>query len=170
MNGNDGIQRGAALSSCGIYRFALWRKWGEGANVTFIMLNPSTADAKVDDATIRRCIGYARAWGYSGISVVNLFAFRATEPADMMKAALPVGYDNDVYLLAAAKASYIHGAPVVCAWGVQGRYRDRDRLVMRQLQEVGIEAECLAVSKDGFPKHPLYLKRDLKPIAYRGRP
>jgi hypothetical protein len=83
--------RGATLSDCGRYRYRLWRRWADGPTVLFVMLNPSTADADVDDPTIRRCIGFARSWGAGALEVVNLYAWRATQPAELKAAVGPVG-------------------------------------------------------------------------------
>src|SRR6185369_17379869 len=93
----------AVISKCGKYRYSLRREWIGGAGtVCFIMLNPSTADASVDDPTIRRCIGFAQRWGYQILEVVNLYAYRATRPRDMFAAADPVGPENEYYLCKAA--------------------------------------------------------------------
>ena len=88
----------AVLSDCGTYRYRLWRKWGCGSPLLFVMLNPSTADAEVDDATIRRCLGFADAHGFGELEVVNLYAYRATDPADLKRAGYPVGPDNDAHI------------------------------------------------------------------------
>ena len=89
----------AVLSPCGAYRYLLTRRFGPGKKLaTFVMLNPSTADAERDDATIRKCVGFARSWGCAGLQVVNLFAFRATDPTDLRMADDPVGPENDVWL------------------------------------------------------------------------
>ena len=75
-------RKSATLSECGLYRYDLWRTWATGPHVTFVMCNPSTADAEIDDPTIRRCIGFAQEWGFAGLVVVNLYAYRATEVSD----------------------------------------------------------------------------------------
>src|SRR4051812_29172166 len=77
---------GAELSPCRRYRYELWRKWDEGEVCCFIGLNPSTADETTDDATIRKCRKYAKRWGFAGMLMLNVFAFRATNPADMKAA------------------------------------------------------------------------------------
>ena len=80
--GNEAMERGADISPCGRYRYSLWRKWGPGATCMFVGLNPSTADETADDPTIRRCMAFARDWGYGALCMANLFAYRATDPAD----------------------------------------------------------------------------------------
>jgi len=154
------MDRKTILSPCRTYRYTLWREFGgaldDGLYVMFIGLNPSTADEVADDPTIRRCIGYAQAWGYSALCMVNLFAYRATDPADMMRAADPVGQDNDKYLSDLAQGA----ALVVAAWGNDGAYRGRDAEVRAMLPDL----HCLDVTKAGQPGHPLYLKKELRPV------
>ena len=156
------MNRSAIISHCGLYRYQLWRTCGEGPYVVFICLNPSTADGTIDDATIRRCIAFAQAWGFSGFCMVNLFAFRATKPEDMRAAADPVGPENDRHILeVVAKADKI-----VCGWGSNGDFRGRDGEVEVLLRDY--ELTCLATTKAGRPGHPLYLKKNLTPVAYSG--
>lgn len=144
----------AVLSECGQYRYRLTRNWDILLRpATFVMLNPSTADAVTDDATIRRCIGFAKRWSCGGIIVVNLFAFRATDPNDLFRAAEPVGPDNDRYIRDAVREGY----PVVGAWGNHGAYRDRAKAVCRLISRAGIWLSCLGHTKDKHPRHPLRL-------------
>lgn len=123
------------------------------------MLNPSKADGTEDDPTIRRVVDYAKQWGYGSVVVVNLFAFRATRP-DVMFDAIKEGVDvighyNDACIRAAVAIS----ERVVFAWGGNGHVLDRATAV------AGIvgDAYCLEMSGHGFPKHPLYLKKTVKP-------
>ncbi|HEC24975.1 MAG TPA: DUF1643 domain-containing protein, partial [bacterium] len=89
----------ANLSECRKYRYALWRTWDElKPCAMFIGLNPSTADETEDDPTIKRCINYSKDWGYGGLCMVNLFAFRATSPSDMRASIEPIGSDNDEWI------------------------------------------------------------------------
>jgi hypothetical protein len=151
------MQRAAAISACGRYRYVLGRRWGAGDTVAFLMLNPSTADANQDDPTIRRCIGFARSWGYGGLVVANLYAWRATKPADLWKAADPVGPDNDAHLARVAAGC----ALLVAAWGAHAR-TDRIAAVLALVAKApdagGVFA--LGTTKTGQPKHPLYLRGD----------
>ena len=103
----------ATFSSCQRYRYTLWRRWSKGETVQFIGLNPSTADATLDYPTIRRCIGFAKTWGFGSLIMTNLFAWRATQPKDMLSALDPVGPDNDDAL----KVVYVHTVLTVAAWG-----------------------------------------------------
>ena len=147
---------GAAFDKIRRYRYSLWRWWGEGngEKCCFVMLNPSTADENVLDPTIRRCVGFAHGWGYSGLVVVNLFALRATYPREIYNAVNPTGgRENDDAILAAATMS----GCVVCAWGAHGVYMHRGRRVVKMLAEFG--PVCLGLTKEGQPKHPLYLKK-----------
>lgn len=154
---------GAAISDCGLYRLRLWRLWGDpDCLVNWIMLNPSTADATQDDPTIRRCVGFARAWGYGGIVVTNLFALRATDPKEIRRAEDPIGAGNDLELIATGKASAI----VVAAWGNHGAYLGRAHQVCQLLEPDGVALHALATTQTGQPAHPLYQRGDLKPTPY----
>ena len=144
---------GAVFDASGRYRYRLWRRWADGEVVLFVMLNPSTADARRDDPTIRRCGGFARAWGFAAMTVVNLFALRATDPARLRRARDPVGRDNDRHILAAAAGA----SALVLAWGAHGALGGRDREVRALL--TGHRPECLGVTRAGQPRHPLYLPR-----------
>lgn len=152
--------RSATLSECGTYRYELSRVWSlDGPRVLFVMLNPSTADHDVDDPTIRKCSGFAKRWGFSGLVVVNLFAFRATKPADLKKAEHPVGELNRDYLLNGA----LECDEIVCAWGAHGKLHGRGLYVRTLLKAHGERRgglKCLGMTKGGQPRHPLYLKND----------
>lgn len=151
------MKNGALFSPCRTYRYVLQREWGyTGVNAVFIGLNPSTADETKDDPTIRRCIGYAKAWHCDGLIMLNLFAFRATDPNVMRAAADPVGPDNDKWL------KRLCGFTAVAAWGTHGTYRNRENEVRALLPNL----HCLKLTKDGHPAHPLYLPKTLKPIAW----
>ena len=157
--------RSALLSADGLYRYELTRLWAAGPLVCFVMLNPSTADAIDDDATLRRCLGFARAWGFGGLYVVNLFAFRATDPRQLRYAADPVGPHNDKHILdAAARAT-----EVVCAWGPGGTYQQRDAEVRRLLLQDRSRIFSLGRTIGGHPPHPLRLRRDLPRVGYYER-
>jgi hypothetical protein len=155
------VRAGACISLCGRYRYWLTRTWSDAPSVCWIGLNPSTADAANDDPTIRRMCGFARAWGAGGIVVVNLFAYRATYPADMYviaatnpgKPVCVIGPGNDEHILACAA-----GKRIVAAWGCDGSLLGRDRAVMDLLR--GQSVECLGTTKDGNPRHPLYIAGD----------
>lgn len=156
--------KSAVISPCGKYRYRLERSWLEGnqeQKACFIMLNPSTADAIEDDPTIRRCIGFSKAWGYGGVIVVNLFAFRSTNPALLRKSVIGgvVGENNDDFIRNAALEC--NGA--VAAWGAHGTFGNRENKVRAILSLNKIPLYYLALTKDGHPRHPLYLRSDLKP-------
>lgn len=164
--GKEGVMnRSARFSEDRAYRYTLWRQWASGAEYVLIIgLNPSAADETIDDPTIRRCIGFVRSWGYGALCMVNLFAFRATNPKDMMAADDPIGQDNDLFLLNLSK----NAAIVVAAWGVNGTYRNRDRKVKNLVSNL----YCFGLTKHGHPKHPLYLPKSamLVPMAERAKP
>jgi hypothetical protein len=154
----------AFLSPDGIYRYALGRDISMfgGRDVNFIMLNPSTADAAADDPTIRRCIAFAKAWGFHRLVVTNLFAFRATDPGELLATADPIGPLTDSMIVDFAKAAEL----VVAAWGVHGIHRGRAAEVLALLGRAGVRLQCLGTTRDGHPRHPLYLRRDAALEAY----
>lgn len=153
----------ADLSADETYRYALSRTWDARLDrVLFVMLNPSTADAFEDDPTIRRCVGYARAWGYGTLHVVNLFALRATDPKALYGHPDPVGGENDRFILDRAARCAVR----VAAWGAHGGHIDRGKTVCRLLFGAGLPLHCLARTKDGHPGHPLYLGGSLTPVPY----
>lgn len=146
-------QRTALISDCGRFRYRLGRRWGDGAPLAFVMLNPSTADAAVDDATIRRCVAFAHAHGFPAIDVVNLFAFRATDPRELARAGYPAGPENDTHIAEAADA-----AGAVClAWGANAAGLERPQVVLHLLHGLGVELQCLRITRSGYPQHPLML-------------
>lgn len=159
-------RKSAVISPCGTYRYQLGRRWGEGAAMLFVMLNPSTADAEIDDPTIRRCVGFAKREGLAGIDVMNLFAFRSPSPSEMRRAADPVGPDNDDFLARMFLAASAWGAPVVAAWGAHGFHKGRDAKVYALAKGQGVLMQCLGVTNGGAPKHPLYLPADAPLIEW----
>lgn len=163
------IAKSAHFSLCRRYRYELWRRWSDGPHAMFIGLNPSTADETQDDPTIRRCIGFAKDWGFSALCMTNLFAFRATDPAVMKKEANPFGEDNQHHLLRCASGAGI----IIAARGVHGTHANGDLVVRDWLSKAGLTLQCLGLSKDGHPRHPLYLPKTAKPqllVARNGGP
>jgi ribonuclease HI len=167
----DGIDTGAVFSPDRLYRYSLWRIWGAQRSiesdghytprlVNFLMLNPSTADEVVNDATVERCERRARSWGYDGLIVTNIFAYRATDPEVLKTVSDPVGPENDLAIRFHAGDS----ALVVAAWGNHGELLDRSKAVKELLSDVTLY--CLKVSKTGEPAHPLYLPYKLEPKLY----
>lgn len=156
----------ATLSDCGLYRYSLSRSWGFEPWVGFLMLNPSTADASLDDPTIRRCIGFAKAWGYGGLMVVNLFALRATDPEDLRDSAEAgihvVGSKNDQHIL----ECYTKVDRMVAAWGAHPFARKRAEEVIKLLNG---SLCCLRLTKGGHPAHPLYLPGNLEPLMWQNK-
>jgi hypothetical protein len=147
----------------GRYRYRLWRTWDAALpRVAFVMLNPSTADHRKDDPTIRRCIGLSRAWGYGGLVVVNLFAYRTPAVAALRQVPDPIGPDNDRHVRAASRRA----AAVVLAWGVHGTLHGRDQEVLRLLGRCRRPLLCLGTTRDGHPRHPLYLPSGIRPARF----
>jgi hypothetical protein len=124
----------------------------------FVGLNPSTADATNDDPTVRRCINYAKDWGYAALCMTNIFAFRATDPRDMKAVSDPIGPENDAHLSRLASQAGI----VVAAWGCHGIHRGRSSHVLKLMPLL----HALHVTKDGDPGHPLYLRGNATPFPY----
>lgn len=150
-------RQGADISDCGTYRYRLWRTWNpEQPALAWIMLNPSTADATDDDPTVRRCIGFAKDWGYGGIVVGNLFALRSTDPSVLKEHPDPVGPRNDDVL-----RELVDGAgDIVAAWGTKGTIQNRGQEVRQMLDG---DLIALDTTKDGHPVHPLYQPADAEP-------
>lgn len=162
-----------AFSACMKYRYTLWREWGFsglyssqaalGRSDEYLMvigLNPSTADDTQDDPTIRRCIDFAKRWGFGGLCMTNLFAWRDTKPENMKAAASPIQpagtRDNDKWLQHCAD----NAGMILAAWGTHGRYLDRSLDVVHKLPLM----KCLVKNADGSPKHPLYVPASTTPI------
>lgn len=151
------LRNTAYFSTCRKYRYALWRTWDSSKPyVMFVALNPSTADETTDDPTLSRCIRYAKLWGFGGVCMANLFAFRATDPKEMKVVENPIGENNDNWLLTLAKEAGL----VVAAWGNDGSYLNRSKKVFELLPNM----RCLKMNKSGEPAHPLYQKADIEPI------
>jgi len=157
----------AHLSPCGTYRYQLHRDELRPAlmpppkRVTFVMLNPSTADAEEDDPTIRRCIGFALREGGSSLTVVNLYALRATDPNELLRHPAPIGPDNDAAILDGCRGAEL----VILAWGAHRAARSRAPRMLGLLAELradgGLGLVCtLGLTKLRAPRHPLYLAAD----------
>lgn len=160
------MQRSAIFSPCRSYRYTLTREWGDGPTLVVIMLNPSTADELLDDPTVAGMIKRAQAWGYGRLVVLNLFAWRSTDPRALKTVSYPVGLSNDARIVTeAAKA-----AMVICAWGsASPLVPERAEHVKTTLIENGIKLHYLKMGKTGQPWHPLYLRHDLKPTEWETR-
>lgn len=156
----DGLRSGALYSDCECYRYGLWRRWGAGREVLYVMLNPSTATELANDPTIERCQRRAVQLGFGAMKIANLFAYRATHPKDLLRAADPVGPDNDAVLFDwAAQAGM-----TLAAWGVHGAHQGRGPSLARALPG----AVChLGLTRDGHPRHPLYVSYATQPQAWR---
>lgn len=158
------VRRYATVSPDGHYRYTLARVWGWGELLTFVMLNPSTADAEHDDPTIRRCVGFARTLGFDGVMVVNLYAFRATRPADLWLADEPTGGERNDDLLAELGRQALHGRQLVAAWGAHAR---RDRVEQVLAMPGWDRLLALGRTAAGAPRHPLYLPATAAPMPWQ---
>lgn len=152
----------AIYSDCERYRYTLDRVWSGGRRLAFVMLNPSTATETANDPTVERCERRARAMGFGAMRVVNLFAFRATDPRQLRQVHDPVGPDNDAGLELAA-----HWADVIlCGWGGHGGLLARDAVVTRLLRASGRPLWHLGLTQKAQPKHPLYISYALDPVEW----
>lgn len=150
----------AQYSDCERYRYALTRVWDPaGRRVLFVMLNPSTATEVQNDPTVERCERRARALGFGGFRVTNIFAWRDTDPRAMRAAEDPVGPENDAAILAGAAWA----DQVVAAWGTHGAHLGRGARVEALLRGAGRPLFHLGLSQAGHPKHPLYIAYSQKP-------
>jgi hypothetical protein len=158
------IVSSAQIDATGRYRYTLTRIWSEERpSILWIMLNPSTADATQDDSTIRRCVGFTRSWGYGGLMVANLFALRATDPVELSRCDDPVGPENDAVLCREAGRVPL----VVAAWGTGGALRGRGDYVRELL---ACPLHHLGLTRQGFPRHPLYVRADSRPENWVAAP
>lgn len=178
---------GATISADGLYRYRLWREWrqtstptknwdwmkeddgktivkdgagkpvGSPKSVLWVMLNPSTADGKKDDPTIRKCVKFSKTWGYDRMEVVNLFAYRATKPNVILSMGGREGFDpvGDRNQMNVERAVSIAGL-IILAWGTNGSHLGQDQTMLGWLDQKIKLCRVLAVTKDGHPKHPLY--------------
>ena len=148
----------AVISDSGFYRYELSRIWDHSKPlVMFVMLNPSTADSNEDDPTIRRCIGFAKSWGYGGLYVGNLFGYRSTDPKKLLLVSHPIGSENKYHLKLMADRC----ETIICAWGNPVIVKKTNRS-WRDLLFLNKELRYIKKCKDGTPSHPLFLKGDLK--------
>jgi hypothetical protein len=153
----------AEYSDCELYRYTLTRVWDPGgARALFIMLNPSTATEVQNDPTVERCERRARTLGFGAFRVLNIFAWRATDPRDMRAAPDPVGPENDRAIV----DSLDWADRVICAWGTHGKHLGRGPEVERLLREAGARPYHLGLSKEGHPKHPLYIGYTVQPVPW----
>lgn len=158
------VNRDADLSPCLRYRYALKRWWtDEGPWASWIMLNPSTADAAVDDPTIRKCMKFSRDWGMAGMTVVNLFAWRSPNPKDLLTCEDPIGPENDWWI---KHVIGLTDGPVIAAWGSEAIAAKRSVDVLKMIATV--QLKCLKLSKGGNPWHPLYVAGSEKLIDFKG--
>jgi hypothetical protein len=155
------MRRFAMFDATGAYRYRLDREWDDELDhVLFIMLNPSIANAEHDDPTVRRCMSFARFWGYGALSVVNLFAYRSPSPDALRRVTDPVGPDNDAHL----SLCLSHTDLTVVAWGNWGALRERDRSFLAMLTS---PAHCLGMTGSGQPRHPLYVSGAQPHVPFR---
>lgn len=154
----------AVFSECRTYRYLLLRIWDKQVPpLVLVMLNPSTADELNNDPTVERCVRRARALGAGGLIVVNIFAYRSTDPEALREVADPVGPENDHYILQAITGPRF---AVICAWGKDGLINGRQDAVRTLIVGAGVQVMALGLNKDGTPTHPLYIAYERQPFAW----
>lgn len=151
---------GASFSPCRRYRYALWRRWADGPQCLFLMLNGSKANELASDNTVTRCLNYAKAWRYGCLAVCNLYGLMSTDPRMLAKVEDPIGPENDWYIRDTAE----HSGIVVCGWGAEPFAINRAKDVVKLL--AGVPLYCLERTKMGHPRHPLYCKASLVPTPF----
>ncbi|MEO0693476.1 MAG: DUF1643 domain-containing protein [Pseudomonadota bacterium] len=143
----------AVYSECERYRYSLTRTWGGDRHALFVMLNPSTATEQQNDPTVERCERRARALGFGAFTVCNIFAWRETDPHKMRRAVDPIGPGNDDAITVACAAADM----IICAWGTHGAHLNRGAAVEALMRGTKRPLHHLGLTKDGHPRHPLYI-------------
>lgn len=158
------LRTGAKFSPCRRYRYALWREWDPSKpTVVFCGLNPSTADENDDDPTIRRCLRFAREWGFGHLVMLNVYGWRSTDPRGLLEVNDPTGPENLAIILRWAQRARLF----VCCWGNGIRHIDGFRL-RQELRSKGVRLHVLKLTAQGQPWHPLYLRSDSWPVTWPG--
>lgn len=161
------VASAALYSDCERYRYVLTRTWGPACpKALFVMLNPSTATERQNDPTVERCERRARTLGFGAFRVCNIFAWRETDPTKMRRVLDPVGPEND-----AAIAEGCHWADrIVCAWGTHGAFLGRGPAVERLIRAISRDLYHFGLTKNGHPRHPLYVGYATKPAIWPDSP
>jgi hypothetical protein len=159
----DGAIFGCVLSTCGTYRYALWRIWDASKPLWMMaLLNPSTATEENDDPTIVRCVTRASRAGAGGLVVVNCGAIRETDSEKARRAPDPIGPHNDAWIRALIPTCSMH----IAGWGPKARLFGGEKLLRRAFQESGTRLHALQVNNDGSPRHPLYVRYSIEPTSF----
>ncbi|MGY5812033.1 DUF1643 domain-containing protein [Rhizobium sp. LEGMi198b] len=167
------IEKSAVISDCKLYRYELRRRWDAALySLPVCMLNPSTADHEKDDPTIRELTHFAKLWGYGGLYIVNLWAFRSSSPAEMMASADPKGPGNKRYIEQAFGYARHFNTPMLAAWGNDGAFQARGLWFCEKAAHHFVDLVCLGLTQNGQPKHPMSrgknrIPRDQQPIMWR---
>jgi hypothetical protein len=137
----------------GVYRYCLWRRWNLNQPIMgWVMLNPSTANAKEDDQTLRKCMGFARKHDHGGVILVNLFAFMERDPQKLRMVKERVGPETDRYILWTCAVADL----VVAGWGACRFANEQARHVRKLVEGTGTTIRCVGQTKNGQPRHPLH--------------
>ena len=159
------VVKSAIFSDCEKYRYLLSRVWNiQKEGIVFVGLNPSTADERIDDPTIRRCRGFAESWGYGSMIMLNLFAYRSTDPKNLKNCVDPVGCHNSNFI-----DVYLEHYKTIACYGNGGNYLNRHKEFLKKYREKKYRDNLYAIKilKNGMPSHPLYLKKNLQPVKLK---
>lgn len=168
----DVLRGWASISECGLYRHHLQRTFKEGKGVCiFVMLNPSDADAEMDDPTVAKCSKYCKRWGFRSLVILNLFEFRTSSPKILKKTDDPYGPQryNNIFDMTYTINAQESNVKVVCAWGNDGKFKARDEEVLQVITKCfeDIKPQCFKINKNGTPIHPLYQLDDAETIEFK---
>lgn len=161
----DDNYSGAEFSECRKFRYSLWRIWDERKKgIAFVGLNPSTADEVKNDPTVSRCINFAKRWGYGRMWMLNIFAYRSTDPKNLYGDLCPIGQYNNLKIVEVCKEV----EKVVLCCGVHGKYTNRFKEVCDLMFDYKIHNKlyCFGLTKKGYPRHPLYLPNNIELEKY----
>lgn len=159
----DGISSEAIFSECGLYRYKLARKWGDGPMMAYILLLPAEGTEVIPDMVEGRCYRRAYAMGFGGVAILNLFGYRMDYRSELFDLTAPVGVDNDRVIMDTCKSAQ----QVICAWGLWGRHLGRDRIVGTMLAAEGIDTYHLGLSRSGVPRHVLNVRDSVQPKLWK---
>ena len=158
--------RQCLFSADRVYRYQLHIQWRDQPSLVVIGLNPSTADETQNDPTVRRCIGYARDMNRGGLLMLNMAAFRSTDPRGLLPLADPIGPENTAKNLLRWALAASPDIPAIAAWGTNAGRTTALHAQALAIQAVFPQLDCLRTSAAGYPVHPLYLPKSLRPVLY----
>lgn len=168
--GELGLRKSAVISDCGLCRYELRREWDDKLPPLVVgMLNPSKADAEISDPTVTRCWKRAETLGFGSLIVWNAGAGRATDPNDWKRMDDPIGPENDYYIMRLLNECMDRDGKAIVGWGVHGTFMNRHLIIGDIAKAIGISLYCLGATKEGHPRHPLYVPYDQPSVEWAAR-